>query len=174
MQRRNNRIRTQPIEPYRYKDRVTAPIRQLQHESTFLPSIAQNNHIIDHSFKYLASPDTPSRRFFANLSAKKYASKKYNDENMDDDLDRCLDECDQLINGINKNFINLNSHLRNKNQRINNYDTKNYNKSRHYSEFDIYNKGQDSKISKGIDSHLPVTSLRSSQIFGIDSDVGRN
>jgi hypothetical protein len=65
--------------------------------------------------------------------------------------------------------------LRNKNQRINSHDTKNYNKSRHYSsDFDIYNKGQDSRISRGADNHLPVTSLKSSQLFGIDSDVGRN
>ena len=138
-----------------------------------MPTISPKNHIIDHNFRYLGSPDTSSRRFFSNLSAKKNATRKQNDEDLDDHLDRCLDECDQLINGISKNFINLNSHLRsNKPHRMKNYDGNSYEKSRHHSDFDAYNKGQDLRISRG--SHLPVTSLRSSQLFEMDSDVGRN
>ncbi len=68
-------------------------------------------------------------------------------------------------------------------------DNKN-DRNRNYSDFDAF-KDQDSRFyqnhksfdsnhksfdsnHKSFDSHLPVTSLRGSQLISIDNDVGRN
>lgn len=61
-------------------------------------------------------------------------------------------------------------------------DNKN-DRNRNYSDFDAF-KDQDSRFSqnhksfdnnhKSFDSHLPVTSLRGSQLISVDNDVGRN
>lgn len=77
-----------------------------------------------------------------------------------------------MINGINKNFINLNNHLRSNQSKRNGFDKIRKPKGRNNSDFDIF-KDPDFKVNRSFDSY-PVTNLRGSELMSYDNDVGRN
>ena len=71
-----------------------------------------------------------------------------------------MEECDTLIHGINKNFINLNKHLRANQGKRTGMEGIKKPKTKNNSDFDLF-KDPDYKINKTFDSY-PLTNLRGS------------